>query len=184
MDVDRNASARPAVTRASREWVDELLVDLAAEHGEFRVREQTWQLDVDTYDRFRERYEAGHSGGAGVWVHHDGAVLLVRHEGETAWSEPGGKVEPGESFREAALRETAEETGVTVSITGVLTVHPITHVGPGDRPPIVSPIVVFWGEYLEGAPTSRHGEIAAARWHTDRPSDLLYDALETFPFPD
>jgi 8-oxo-dGTP diphosphatase len=181
MIVDREDD-RPAVTRESREWVDQVLVDLAAEWGSFRVREQHWELDETSYEAFRRRYEAGHSGGAGVWVQHDGSVLMVRHEGETAWSEPGGKVDPGESFAEAARRETEEETGVTVSLTGILEVHPVVHVGPGNRPPVVSPIVVFTGRYESGTPEGRAGEIAAARWQSERPSDLLYDALEAYPF--
>jgi 8-oxo-dGTP diphosphatase len=184
MVVHRDGSHRPEVTTSSRQWVDHVLVELAADHGAFRVREQTWSLPPEAYDSFRERYEAGHSGGAGVWVQHDGAVLMVRREGEAAWSEPGGKVEPGESFAEAATRETLEETGIEVRITGILEVHPVTHVGPGQRPPIVSPILIFTGEYVTGTPENRQGEIGAVQWQTDRPENLLYDALEDFPFPE
>lgn len=183
MIADRDESAFPEVTTSSREWVDDVLVELAADHGTFGVREQTWALSAEGYDRFRERYDAGHSGGAGVWVQHDGAVLMVQHEGEEAWSEPGGKLEPGESFAEAAIRETVEETGIETTITGVLEVHPVTHVGPGDRPPVVSPIVIFTGDYVAGTPQNRQGEIEDVRWQTERPDTLLYAALEDFPFP-
>lgn len=43
-------------------------------------------------------------------------VLLVRHSYSPGWHCPGGAVDPGESAREAALRETREETGLDVRV--------------------------------------------------------------------
>lgn len=61
----------------------------------------------------------------------DGRVLLVRRrvkEGSLSWQLPAGGIEDGESVEEAAIRETKEETGLTVSALRVLgaRVHPIT----------------------------------------------------------
>lgn len=36
---------------------------------------------------------------------------------------PGGRVDPGEGLMEAALRETREEAGVDVDLTGVLSIE-------------------------------------------------------------
>jgi len=46
----------------------------------------------------------------------DGRVLLLRHrrrDGSTFWAAPGGGVQSGETFEQAALREAAEELGAT-----------------------------------------------------------------------
>lgn len=43
-----------------------------------------------------------------------GVLLCRRHDGKPEWSFPGGEWEDGESEVECAIRETAEETGLTV----------------------------------------------------------------------
>ena len=47
-----------------------------------------------------------------------GRLLLVRRIDSGTWELPGGRVDVGESAVEAAVRETAEESGVRVLITG------------------------------------------------------------------
>ncbi|MFD3538637.1 NUDIX hydrolase [Streptomyces sp. NPDC058662] len=68
---------------------------------------------------------------AGAVVVLEGRVLLVKRlvaEGQLSWQFPAGKVEPGETFEEAAVRETKEEAGLDVVALSRLgeRVHPIT----------------------------------------------------------
>ncbi|MEM8552721.1 MAG: NUDIX domain-containing protein [Pseudomonadota bacterium] len=47
-------------------------------------------------------------------------TVLVRHTYAAGWHFPGGAVDPGESARQAAVRELQEETGLTLSVPAVL----------------------------------------------------------------
>jgi len=53
---------------------------------------------------------------AAVVIRGDGKTLLVRKRGTTAFMQPGGKIEPGESPSSALLRELIEEIGLHVSV--------------------------------------------------------------------
>lgn len=56
-----------------------------------------------------------------------GSTVLLAERGNGprrgVWSLPGGKIEAGETSREAALREIREETGLEVDLAGLLDVH-------------------------------------------------------------
>jgi phosphatase NudJ len=52
-------------------------------------------------------------------VPRDGRYLLVEERDGTFYL-PAGRVEPGESLIEAAIRETEEEAGVTIALRGLL----------------------------------------------------------------
>ncbi|MFZ3498356.1 NUDIX domain-containing protein [Streptomyces sp. 5.8] len=55
-----------------------------------------------------------------VVVDEAGRVLLQRRTDNGMWALPGGKMELGESLGDCAVRETFEETGLTVEITGIV----------------------------------------------------------------
>jgi 8-oxo-dGTP diphosphatase len=59
----------------------------------------------------------------GAIVIDKGSILLVKRNREPArgqWSLPGGRVELGETLREALAREVREETGVDVDVDGLI----------------------------------------------------------------
>ncbi|MFC7136361.1 NUDIX domain-containing protein [Halobaculum litoreum] len=149
--------------------------------GECPVEDDRWDVSTRAWDRTRERFDAGTVGGAGAWVRRaDGDALVVRHEGESTWSEPGGKQEPGEALSTTAARETREEAGVAVTITGLVMLHRVAVHAP-ERDPIRRLIATFDADYAGGEPRPREGEIAEVRWVSDHPDSLLYPAVAQYP---
>lgn len=90
----------------------------------------------------------------------DGKVLLIQRavaEGSLLWQFPAGEVEPGETAEDAAVRETLEETGLTVVAKDKLgeRIHPKT-----DRL-----MLYFACEVLDGeAHAADEDEIADVAW--------------------
>jgi 8-oxo-dGTP diphosphatase len=95
----------------------------------------------------------------------DGLVLLGRRaDRNPPWTFPGGKIEPGESPEDAAVRETLEEAGLRVRATGVIgsRIHPLTGV------PIVyvsaSEAKVQIREAVMDSTASADRELTEVRW--------------------
>jgi ADP-ribose pyrophosphatase YjhB (NUDIX family) len=84
------------------------------------------------------------------------AVLLVKGDyGLHLWALPGGRVEPGESFAAAAVREVEEETGLRVEVRGVVAFR-----DREDQACVVFATEVRGGTPLRAVP----GEIEDIRW--------------------
>ena len=76
--------------------------------------------------------------GVGVFaMTTDGEYVLLRHSYDlpglttSDWTFPGGKLEENETFEDAAIRETFEETGITIKITGLYKIFHHIHVSNG-----------------------------------------------------
>ncbi|GAA2546813.1 NUDIX hydrolase [Pseudonocardia hydrocarbonoxydans] len=62
--------------------------------------------------------------GVTAFVQDDaGRVLLIKRADNGQWALPGGGQEVGESTPAAAIRETLEETGIDVEITGLVGIY-------------------------------------------------------------
>jgi 8-oxo-dGTP diphosphatase len=101
---------------------------------------------------------------AARWV--GGRLLLVRRCDSGTWELPGGRVDIGETAVDAAVRETAEEAGVRVLITGFVGLFS----DPGHV--VVAPdgevrqqfAVLFRARALGGIPRGDLHETSEAAW--------------------
>jgi len=87
-----------------------------------------------------------------------GASVLIVERGKGAlpgtWSLPGGHIEPGEKAREAAARELFEETGLTVTLEGLVDVHDGIFRDTEGLLRAHYVLAVFWGRSEEGEPVA------------------------------
>jgi 8-oxo-dGTP diphosphatase len=103
----------------------------------------------------------------------DGRLLTVRKAGSTRFMLPGGKIDPGESPRDAAVREVMEEVGVDVSDVGT----PLGrfHDVAANEPDAWVDATIYVADLREQDSPSPLAEIAEQRWlglDEDLPPDL------------
>jgi 8-oxo-dGTP pyrophosphatase MutT (NUDIX family) len=106
------------------------------------------------------------SPSAFVAVLRPGSLLLVRRCDSGRWELPGGRVDVGETAEEAAVRETAEEAGLQVAITGLagLFTDPRHVIRARDGEVRQQFALVFRGRAVGGLPHGDQSETSQAAW--------------------
>jgi 8-oxo-dGTP diphosphatase len=92
-----------------------------------------------------------------------GRLLLIKRRNEPGaglWSLPGGRIEPGETDEQAVVRETREETGLTVTCGPLL--------GAVERPGLAGAVVDIrdYAVVVTGGELAAGDDAADARWVT------------------
>ena len=95
---------------------------------------------------------------AGGVVVRDRAVLVVHRPEYDDWTLPKGKLDPGEGFEEAALREVEEETGLRCSLVRELA--STNYSDNKGRPKIVR----YWEMGVLGGSFEPNSEVDEVRW--------------------
>ena len=88
-------------------------------------------------------------------------TLLVRKQGTTAFMQPGGKIEPNESPRQAALREVQEELGIALELEEDWGCF---HAPAANEARTNIEAHVFFARW--NTPLQAHAELAEIRWVT------------------
>ncbi len=79
-------------------------------------------LDPKVADRI-PAYADHYVGVGGVVINHKDELLLIQERRQPEprlWKFPGGFMDPGETIKQAAVREVLEETGITTSFQGII----------------------------------------------------------------
>lgn len=95
---------------------------------------------------------------AGGVVVQDGRVAVVHRPRYDDWTLPKGKLDPGETFEQAALREVLEETGLECRIVEEL--DSTSYTDSKGRPKVVR----YFRMEVEGGAFTVNDEVDELRW--------------------
>lgn len=113
-------------------------------------------------------------------VQRDDKILLAQRSNPpdvSRWAFPGGRVEPGETTRDAVLRELAEETGLIGDVQSVFDVYDFVAKASGNVLPHHFTLIVYHVQVASFDTMAAASDAAALGWYTRK------EALK-LPMPD
>jgi len=165
--------------------VSELLVQIAS-----LLRRYDKELERIIHEKTEDevqkhkRWIKGRAGGVAVIAKKNGKFVLVKNTPESweeyhnYWGFPGGKVEHGEGFEEAAVREFREETGLSVGISNLVSVHEHIIRSPQGNQQVWY-VAIFEGKVVGGEMnTQKPDEIAQVKLFDELPQKELIPWLQ------
>ena len=139
------------------------------------------------------RHDLAPRDSASMAVFKHRKVLLVKRGRPPfagLWSLPGGKVEDGETPRQAACRELKEETGIEAEVEGIIDTVRVAAGGAGDS--MTYRLTVFYGRPVGGRLKSA-SDSAMAEWvnlddldalpMTEGAADLIWTTMHRLRTP-
>lgn len=128
-----------------------IVQDLCEKYGHSEITRHEYSVRPN---EFRDDEKASY-GSCVIAKTREGEFVLIRMSyvlpqgaaGPDAWSLICGKLEESESFEETAIRETFEETGIAIKITGLYKIFQNIQISNGRRW-TESYVAVFFGEVI------------------------------------
>lgn len=99
----------------------------------------------------------------GIVFNSKGQVLLTKHSQNKHWSFPKGLIDPGQTSKEAALREVKEEGGVKAEIVDKAGYSKYVYTYKGEK--IFKVVTYFLMQYISGDPKNHDWEVEEAGWY-------------------
>ncbi len=105
----------------------------------------------------------------GIVFNDKGKVLVPQHSQNKHWSFPKGLIDPGQTTKEAALREVREEGGIVAEITGKVGYSKYVYTFESEK--IFKVVTYFLMKYVSGDIKDHDWEVSDLGWY--KPEDAL-----------